>query len=144
MANDTIPARSDSVREAALNAALAQTLRAPATPSDLRAGVLAAIARERPTDWQTCRRELELEHRVAIAALNRRYLRRCRDALLLVSGLLTALGFCIKPLSQWLTPFFADAAPMVAGLMTLAMGGALGAAILRDLFKHSGGAELSS
>jgi len=135
-------ARARAVRQAALNAALAGALRPPATPSDLRAGVLAAIARAPAIDWQVRRRELEREHRAAIARLNRRYLRRGRDALLVGAGLLAALSFSIKPLSMWLTPFLADAAPMVAGVMTLSVGVLCGAALLRDLFKEAGSGGL--
>jgi hypothetical protein len=135
-------ARADAVRQAALNAALAGALRPPATPTDLRAGVLAAIARGSTIDWQARRRDLEREHRAAIAQLNQRYLRRGRDALLVGAGVLAALGFSIKPLSLWLTPVLADAAPMVAGVMALSVGVLCGAALLRDLFKEPGSGGL--
>ena len=131
-------ANAGAVRQAALNAALAGALRPPATPSDLRAGVLAAIARAPAIDWQALRQDLEREHRAAIAQLNQRYLRRGRDALLVGAGLLAILGFSIKPLSLWLTPFLTDAAPMVAGVMALSVGVLCGAALLRDLFKEAG------
>jgi hypothetical protein len=125
----------DSERLAALNAALARTLRPPATPPELRAGVLAAIARERPLDTQAARRELEQQYRAAIAQLNRYYLRRCRDALLLGAGLLAVLDTSIAPLSQRLVPYFADAAPMVAGCLVLAAGALCGRTLLRELFQ---------
>ena len=142
MTDETAPHGADSARQAALNAALAGAFPPPATPPDLRAGVLAAIARERSFDRQACRRDLEREHRAAIARLNQRYLRRCRDAVLVGSCLLAALGFSIQPLSHWLAPFFADAAPMVAGLIALSVGVLCGAAVLQDLFKHAGSESL--
>ncbi len=109
----------------------------PVTPPDLRAGVLAAIARERPVDWQACRRALQGEHRAAIARLNQRYLRRSRDALLIGASLFAVLGLGIRPLSLALSAYFSNAAPMVAGLIALSVGVLCGAALLRDLFKDS-------
>jgi peptidoglycan/LPS O-acetylase OafA/YrhL len=137
MTDETTPLGSDSARQAALNAALAGAFPPPATPPELTAGVLAAIAREPATDWQARRRALEQEHRAAISGLNRRYLRRCRDALLVAACLLVVLGYSIRPLSDWLTPFFVQAAPMIAGCMALAVGVLCGAAMLQDLFKDT-------
>jgi hypothetical protein len=139
MAHETTPLGSDSARQAALNAALAGAFPPPGTPAELTAGVLAAIAREPSTSttWQAQRRALEREHRAAIAGLNRRYLHRCRDALLVAACMLVVLGYSIRPLSDWLTPFFAKAAPMIAGCMALAVGVLCGAAMLQDLFKDT-------
>jgi hypothetical protein len=138
MTDETAPHGADPARQAALNAALAGAFPPPATPPDLRAGVLAAIARARSFDLEACRRDLDREHRTAIARLNQRYLRRCRDAVLIGACLLAALGFSIQPLLHWLTPFFATAAPMVAGLITLSVGVLCGAAVLQDLFEDAG------
>jgi hypothetical protein len=138
MIDKTATSSAESVRQAGLNAALAGAFPPPATPSDLRAGVLAAIAREPAVDWQAQRRNLQQEHRAAIAKLNQRYLRSCRDAVLVGACLLAALGLSIKPLSHGLAPFFANAAPMVAGFMALCVGVLCGAAILQDLFKDAG------
>jgi hypothetical protein len=137
MTDETTPLGSDAARQLALNAALAAAFAPPATPPELTAGVLAAIAREPLTDWQAQRRALEQGHRAAIAALNRRYLHRGRDALLVAACLLVVLGYSIKPLSDWLTPFFAKAAPMIAGCMALAVGVLCGAAMLQELFKDT-------
>jgi hypothetical protein len=125
----------DAGRMAALDSALAGALHPPTTPPELRAGVLAAIARERPIDIQASRRELEQQYRAAIAQLNRYYARRCRDALLLGAGLLAVVDTSIAPLSQRLVPYFADAAPMVAGCLVLAAGALCGAALIRELFR---------
>ncbi len=138
MIDETALSSAETLRHAALNAALAGAISAPSTPLDLRAGVRAAIAREPAVDWHAQRRHLQQEHSAAIAQLNQRYLRRCRDALLVGACLLAALGFSIKPLSQGLTPFFANAAPMVAGFLALSVGVLCGAAILQDLFKGGG------
>jgi hypothetical protein len=119
----------------ALDAALARAFPTPATPADLRAGVRAAIARERTLEWQARRDALEREHRAAMARLNQRYLRGCRDALLLGACLFAVLGLSIKPLAVWLTPIMAAAAPLVAGLIALSVGVLCGAAILQDLFR---------
>jgi hypothetical protein len=127
---------ADPVRLSGLNNALAASLTPPATPADLRAGVLAAIAREPSQDWEAGRRELQRMRRAAITELNWRYLRRCRDAILLGAGILAVLGFGIKPLSVWLTPFLANAAPMVAGCIALCIGVLCGTVIFQDLF-HS-------
>jgi hypothetical protein len=123
-------------RHAALEAALAGAFPPPATPAELHAGVLAAIARER-FDWQARRRDLEDEHRAAIAQLNRRFLHRSRDALLICASLFAALGLGFQPLCHGLTSYFDDAAPMVAGLISLSLGMLCGAAILRHLFRDS-------
>ena len=131
---DEKPPAAESARAAALNAALAHALRPPAAPPGLRAGVLAAIAREHPVDYQAARRELEQQHRAAIAQLNRSYLRHCRDALLLGASLLAVVDLSIEPLSQRLAPFCAAAAPTVAGCAVLAVGASCGAILLRELF----------
>jgi hypothetical protein len=141
MTDEITPPSTDSARQAALNVALAGAFPPPATPSDLRAGVLAAIAREPSIDWQARRRDLEREHRAAIAGLNQRYLRRCRDAVLVGACLLAALGLSVKPLSHGLAPFFSNSAPMVAGFITLSVGVLCGAAVLQDLFKGAGSEE---
>jgi hypothetical protein len=137
MTDETTPLQGDSARQAALNAALADAFPPPATPPELTAGVLAASAREPASDSQAQRRALEQEHGAAICALYRRYLHRCRDALLAAARLLMVLGYSIRPLSDWLTPFFAKAAPMIAGCMALAVGVLCGAAMLQDLFKDT-------
>ena len=135
MSDATVPP-ADSVSKPALDAALAAALPPPRTPPDLRAGVLAAIARERPVDHQAAREELEQQYRAAIASLNQFYVRRCRDGLLLGSGLLAAVGFGIEPLSQGLAPLLAGAAPMAAGATMLILGATCGAALMRDLFQQ--------
>jgi hypothetical protein len=133
MTDETVPA-ANSVGQPALDAALAAALRPPRTPSDLQAGVLAAIAREGPIDSRAARQELEQQYRAAIASLNQFYVRRCRDALLLGSGLLAAVGFGVEPLSQGLAPLLAGAAPMAAGATMLIVGATCGAALMRELF----------
>lgn len=139
MTDETAHLEAEPARHAALNTALAAVLTPPATPPDLRAGVLAAIAREPSQDWQAQRQALQRGRRTAIAALNRLYLRRCRDAILVGTSLLAVLGFSIKPLSVWLTPFLANAAPLAAGLIALGVGVLCGAVLLQDLFKVSEG-----
>ncbi len=136
MSDATVPP-PDPVRQSALDAALAAALPPPRTPTDLRAGVLAAISREGAIDPQAARQELEQQYRAAIAALNRFYVRRCRDALLLGAGLLAAVGFGIEPLSQGLSPLLAGAAPMVAGATMLIVGAVCGTALMREVFRRS-------
>jgi hypothetical protein len=128
---------ADPVQPTAWEVALAQTLRAPPTPADLRAGVLAAIAREQPIDLAAARRELERDYRAAVAGLKRFYVRRCRDAVLSGSGLLAVVGFSIAPLSHRLSPMFAAAAPMVAGFAMLGVGTLCGALLWRELIRQS-------
>jgi hypothetical protein len=123
---------------AALDSALSEALRPPPTPGELRAGVLAAIAREAPVDIEARRRELTQEYAAAVAQLNRQYLRRCRDALLLGASLLTAADLSIEPLSRGLAPFFADSAPLIAGCVVLALGALCGGALLRELSRIPG------
>ena len=119
--------------EQSLDRVLTAVLPRPWLPADLRAGVLAAIAREPVPNWQLRRQELEEEHHGAIAALNARYLRRCRDGLLAGSGLVATLGLLVRPVSVWLTPLFDHAAPTVAGALALGGGLLAGAFLMRSL-----------
>jgi hypothetical protein len=123
--------------ESALDSALAEAFPAPEVPADLRASVLAAIAREPRIDWLQQRRDLELEHQRSLAALNSRYLRRGRDAMLAASSAAILIAFAVRPLSDWLTPFFNVAAPLVAGLIALGAGVVSLAIILREFFPLS-------
>jgi hypothetical protein len=125
---------NESSLDALLDRALAAAFRAPAAPSDLRAQVLAAVARDHAANWEGRRRELENEHGHAIANLNARYLRRCRDALLAGFCVAVTMGLAVRPLSHWLAPYFDSLAPGIAGLLALSVGVLLGAVILQDLF----------
>jgi hypothetical protein len=129
----TLP-NTDPALEASLDGALAIAFRAPSAPADLRAHVLAAVARDRAPDWEHCRHELEKDYRSSIANLNARYLRRCRDALVAGSVIVITIGLAVKPLSHWLTQLFESSAPLVAGLVALSMGLFFGAIIMQDLF----------
>ena len=131
-------ASENPVRQADRELALARALQPPPTPADLRACVIAAIARERPVDLMAERRELEAQHRAALNGLNRHYLRRGRDALLLGSGLLALLGFSIGPLSHRLAPLCNDAAPTVAGFAMLLVGTVGGAILWQEWLRQSG------
>ena len=126
--------KADPAVEAKLDSVLAIAFRTPLVPSELRAGVLAAVARDRPSDWQRCREELERNHRMAIANLNARYLRRCRTALVAAAVIVISIGSAVPALSLWLTPFFRNSAPIVAGVLALGTGFVFGAIILQDLF----------
>ncbi|MET0499864.1 MAG: hypothetical protein ABW106_16505 [Steroidobacteraceae bacterium] len=128
----------DHMLDHMLDHTLAAAFRAPEVPSDLRAHVMAAIARDRTPDEDRCRRELEKDYRDAIATLNAKYLRRCRDALVAGSVVVVMSGSAIGPLSLWLAQFFADSAPLVAGSMALGMGLFCGGIVLRDLFGRMG------
>jgi hypothetical protein len=125
------PRNTDPDLEASLDRALAAFFRAPAVPSDLHARVVAAVARDR--DLKRTRHDLEKDYRIAIANLNARYLRRGRDVLLASLTIGMTNGLAVRPLSQWLTPFFAGSAPMAAGLMALGMGLFLGAILMHEL-----------
>jgi hypothetical protein len=120
--------------EQSLDKVLTRSLPKPLPPADLRAAVMAAIAREAAPDWQRRREALENEYRAAIAKLNVRYLRRSRDGLLAGSGLIATLGLFVRPVAALLTPLFDSAAPMVAGALALAAGLLLGAYLMRTLF----------
>jgi hypothetical protein len=120
--------------EAALSQVLAKALRPPAEPAELRARVLAAVARERIPDWQRARRDVEIEYRGSIAALNARYLRRCRDALLAGLGVVLLIGLGIQPLVRALHGLFEASAPLVVGLLALGLGVVYGAVLLREIF----------
>ena len=126
--------KTDPALETALDNALAIAFRAPVVPAELRAHVLAAVARDRTRDWEHCRHELEQDYRNSIADLNARYLRRCRDALAAGSVIVITSGLAVNPLSHWLTQFFASSAPLVAGSVALGMGLCFGVVILQDLF----------
>jgi hypothetical protein len=127
--------------DAAVDRALASALRKPAVPADLRAQVMAAVARECVPDWQQSVRALEDDRRRAIAALNARYLRRCRDALLGALVLCITIDSGMKPLIHWLAGFFSGAAPLIAGALALGLGVACGALFLRDLLAPSASAD---
>jgi hypothetical protein len=133
MTNEPELPESDPL-EAALSQALAIALRPPAAPAELRAQVLAAVAREQVPDWQRARRDLESEYRRSIAALNARYLRRCRDALLAGLGVVLLIGLGVQPLARALRGLFEACAPLVAGLLALGVGLVYGAVLLRELF----------
>ncbi|HEY0747134.1 MAG TPA: hypothetical protein VGD63_10570 [Steroidobacteraceae bacterium] len=124
--------------DASLDRALAAAFRAPATPSDLRAQVLAAVARDDAFDKGALRRQLENDYRISVAKLNSRYVRHCRDALLGISSIAAAIGFTVRPLSHWLAPFFANSAPIVAGVLALGMGLAVGTILLQYLLDGAG------
>jgi hypothetical protein len=130
---DKARAEIDPALEASLDRALAAVFQAPVVPSNLRAQVLAAVARDRAVDLEARRRQLENDYRISTAKLNARYVHYCRDALIGISGIAAAIGLTVKPLSHWLTPSFASAAPMAAGLLALGMGLAVAAIMLQDL-----------
>lgn len=133
MVNEVSP-KTGSALEASLDAALATALRAPAVPSDLRVRVLAAVAREGTVDRERGRAELARSYANSIAALNARYLRRCRDGVLVVGPIIAAFSMAVRPLAQWLTPASAGTAPIAAGLLALGLGIAFTAVVLQDLF----------
>lgn len=120
--------------EPSLDKVLTLALPKPTPPLELRASVLAAIARDQAPDWHRRRQALEDDYRAAITSLNARYVRRCRDALLAGSGLIATLGLFVRPVSAWLTPLFDSAAPMVAGALALGSGLLLGAFLMQNLF----------
>ena len=132
--------KADPAVDAKLDSALSIAFRTPPVPSELRAGVLAAVAREPPADSQHCREELEKSYRASIANLNARYLRRGRAALIAAAVIVITIGSAVRPLSLWLTPFFRNSAPIVAGVLALGTGFLLGAIILQDLFGRLKGA----
>ena len=136
--------KANPAAEAELDHALSIAFRAPLVPSELRAGVLAAVARDRPSDSQHCREELEKSHRASIANLNARYLRRGRAALLAAAVIVITIGSAVRPLALWLTPLFRHSAPIVAGVLALGTGFLFGAIILQDLFGRLKDAGLRS
>jgi hypothetical protein len=115
-----------------LDQALSRHLKAPQLPSDFRAHVLAAVARVRAPSEAQARQELERVRTAALAELNRRYLRYCRDALLVGLTLSVVISFGMRPLTLWLMQFFSDAAPLVAGVLILGAGVLVGLAF-KDL-----------
>ncbi len=136
MVSEVLP-KKGSALEASLDAALAKALRAPAVPSDLRARVLAAVARESTVDRERSRAELAHSYANSIAALNARYLRRCRDGVLVVGPIIATFSMAVRPLSQWLNPASAGTALIAAGLLALVLGITFSAVVLQDLFGWS-------
>lgn len=143
MVNESLP-ETNAALQGALDGALATAFRAPKVPPELRAHVLAAVARERTPDWARRRQEWEQHYRSSIADLNARYLRRCRDAVLAGAVIVVATGLAVKPLLQWLTQFFTSSAPLVAGALALGAGVFCGVIVMRDLFGRLQGTKWPS
>ncbi len=120
--------RFDSDWDRALDAALVRTLLPPAIPSQFRAQLRAALAREGLATLARARSRLEREHRERLAELEAGYLRLRRRTLGTLIGGAFAAGAAVALALPWLQASFGPHAPLALGAVGAVIGLAIGTA----------------
>lgn len=113
-----------------LHQALSRTLIAPPLPDDFRAVLRQRILRESVERLEIRRRELELEHAVALTRLHRNHVRVQRDTLALIVGVAFAAGACAHLALPWLQSMLGGDSAITLPLVAIAAGLAAGAGVI--------------
>jgi hypothetical protein len=127
----TDPEHPDSEWNRALDAALRRALPPPALPSQFRARLQSALAREADQDLPAARSRLEREQRERLAELEAGYLRLRRRTLGNLVGGAFAAGVAVALALPWLRESFGANAPLALSGVGVLIGLAIGMAFLK-------------
>ena len=106
--------------ERALDAALAQALRAPALPADFRARLNAQVSATEVEDVSTAATRLEREYRAGLSQLEAGFVRLRRRTVGFLVGAGVAAGAAFPLLLPWLHARFGSYAPLALALLASA------------------------